>query len=368
MIEAGYKNDRYRLHRLALLPLLPDATQDDIGRACDQLTTIDEGSFSAFVEQQGLAPMWDVMLEQNAAKQQVSEKFREVLRHSRRHATASYLIQRNKLKLIKEILEGAKITHAVYKGTDTRERLYPEPALRSAADIDVLVSEHKKIPAIRAFEQRGFEFSTSENNISHEASLYKGLTSIDLHWDILRPGRTRIPMTDSLVALRQDYDSHWGMCDEAALFVMLVHPVFAKYGTAPQASLIRMLDLTLMLTRRHLNWHVVLALLEKAGLKTAAWITLKWLELLTNVQAPAHLMQALKPGTLRKRYLVYWLQQDLSSKLLEKPACIKLGFTLPAHDQWMDAIRATLRSRALRKSRETDLNTLLQCTGNFKGK
>lgn len=310
--------------------------------------------------------MWDFMLEQNAVQQRVSEKFRETLGQSRRHATASYLIQRHKLTLIKEILEGAEITHAVYKGADTRERLYAEPALRPAADIDVLVTEHKKVAAIRAFEQQGFEFSTSENNISHEASLDKGLASIDLHWDILRPGRTRCPMTDSLLALREDYDSHWGMCDEANLFVMLVHPVFAKYGTTPQASLIRMLELASLLARHNLNWHVLLALLEKAGLRTAAWITLTWFELLTDVQPPAHLMQALKPGALRRRYLLHWIHENLSSKLLQKPVYVKLGFTLPAHDQWIDAIRATLRVRALRKSRETDLNALLGCTGTFE--
>lgn len=362
MADLSTPKDPYKLHRVALSPLLPGATQDDIANACDQLVAIGEKPFSSFLQQQGLAPMWHYMLEQQDSTSQLTEEFKSTLHQARLNTTGTYLLHRHKLTLIREILDNANIPHAVYKGADTRERLYEEPALRPAVDLDILVVDEHKVAAIRAFKKNGFELYAAAENISHEASLNKGKTSIDLHWDILRPGRTRIPMAARLLDTRLDYGSHWGMSDEATLFVMLVHPVFVSYGTTPQAALMRMVDMAKLLAKNDVNWKEVIQLLEEAGLKTAAWISLTRFEQLTGVPQAAHIMSALRPGALRQKYLYYWLQKNLSSKFLNKPICVQLGFTLPAHDRWDDAIRAVRRARALRQSQEDDLSYLLENT------
>jgi hypothetical protein len=356
------QDDPYQLHRVALSPLLPGATQDDIACACEQLVTIGEETFSAFLQKQGLAPMWDYMLQQQNSADQLTEDFKESLHQSRLYATATYLIQRHKLTLIKEVLENANIPHAVYKGADTRERLYEEPALRPAVDIDILVLDEHKVAAIKAFKKEGYEFYASAKNISHEANLNQGKTSIDLHWDILRPGRTRIPMAPRFLDTRVDYGSHWAMSDEATLFVMLVHPVFVKYGTTPQAALMRMVDIAKLLAKSNVNWKAVIQLLDEAGLKTAAWITLSWLELLTGKQQHKHIMSALKPSVPKQKYLQYWLHKNLSSRLLNKPVYVQLGFTLPAHDRWGDAFRAIRQARKLAQSQDKNLTVLLALT------
>ena len=318
--------------------------------------------FTDFLCQQGLAPMWDKILESSNSTGPLPKKFKATLHQARLHATGAYLSQHHNLSLIKEALEEANVPHAVYKGADMRERLYEEPALRPAADIDILVPDSKKVAAINVLQRLGFEFSAAETNISHEANLNRGLTSIDLHWDILRQGRTRIPMVATLLETRKDYGSHWGMSNEASLFVMLVHPVFAKYGTAPQASLMRTVDLARLLAMGDVNWQAVVQLLSDAGLKTAAWVTVRWHEMLTHSKPPAEFIAAIEPGYLRQKYLSHWLEQDYSSGLLEKPICVQLGFTLPAHDKWSDAIRAVRRARELRRSQETDLKELLEST------
>ena len=363
MAKLSTQNDPYQLHRVALSPLLPGATQDDIASACERIDAIGECTFSTFLLQQGLAPMWDHMLAQQRRSSQFSEEFKKIIHQSRLSATGTYLMHRHKLTLIKEILENANIPHAVYKGADIRERLYDEPALRPAADIDILVTNENKVKAIRALSHEGYKLYAPAENISHEVSLNLGRTSIDLHWDILRPGRTRVSMAPRLLDTRADYGSHWGMSDEATLFVMLVHPVFVRHSTTPLAALMRIVDMATLLAKSEVKWEGVIQLLEEAGLKTAAWISLTLFEFLTAKKQPEHIMTALKPSRVKQKYLHYWLQNNVSSRLMHKPLYLQIGFTLPAHDNLGDAIRAARRAIALRHSQGDDLSALLISTG-----
>jgi Uncharacterised nucleotidyltransferase len=352
------KPDPYQFHRIALAPVLPGATEKDIESACIQAESLDEDDFLNFLMQQGLAPMWDKALEKTGASGRLSQQFRDSLHQARLHTTGTYLIHKNKLTLIREILEGANIPYVVYKGADTRERYYSEPSLRPAADIDLLVPSDHKIAVTRAFKEQGFNFYGAKENISHEANLVKGNTSIDLHWDIMRPGRTRRPMVDILLDTRQDCGSHWGMSDEGNLFVLLVHPVFTKYSTSPQATLMRTVDLAHILAGKEWELGKLVQLLDMAGLKTAAWITLRWLKLITNTTLGDSIIEAVKPGTLRRKYLLWWLEKNLATRLLDRPWLIQLGFTLPAHDKTSDALRAIRYIRKAADSASSDLQTI----------
>ena len=82
----------------------------------------------------------------------------------------------------------------------------------------MLISPHNKVKAIKAFKSEGYTFHGSCDNIAQDCSLVKGKTAIDLHWDILRPGRTRKPMVETLLECRKDYGTHWGMSHGATLF------------------------------------------------------------------------------------------------------------------------------------------------------
>jgi hypothetical protein len=93
----------------------------------------------------------------------------------------------------------------------------------------------------------------------------------------------------------------------------------------------------------------VIALLDRTGLRTAAWITLQWLAHVTGRAMPADIMSALAPGPARRHWLDVWIGRDLPSRLLRWPALIQVGFTLPAHDRAGDAWRMlTTRSRGPR--------------------
>ena len=227
------KPDSYFLHRISLRPLLPGAGEKDLIESCQQIYQIGETRFMNFLHQQDLAPMWSKALHSASNTALVSDIFIETLRQSRLLATASYMLQSQALKEIKLTLENENIIHVVFKGCHIRESIYDEPDVRPAYDIDILISLDDQIKAIQALVNAGYQFDPNAENISHETTLYKGGISIDLHWDIMRPGRTRIPMTEILLKTRKEFPTHWGFNNEASLFLMLVHPVFTKYSTTP---------------------------------------------------------------------------------------------------------------------------------------
>jgi hypothetical protein len=346
------RNDHYQFHRDALAPLLHDADTSEFETACAAAQELDEGQFVEFILQQGLGPLWDAQLDNYESELPFSTTVKTKLHNSRMIATGHYLIQRNSLTHIKTILDDAGVDHVVTKGCHTREVYYKTPALRPAQDIDLLISPHNNIKAIKAFQAHGFSFYGSTDNIAQDCSLIKGNTAIDLHWDILRPGRTRLPMVEPLLGYRTDYGSHWGLTHGGTLFLMLVHPVFRKYTTGPRSSLVRLMDIIYLLDSHPGSAKEAGDLLQTAGLTTAGWITATWLHTLTGNSNAKALADALKPGKLKQKYLYNWLITNRSTRLFDKPLWIHLGFTLPAHNTWADAIRAT--QQAIRCKREAD--------------
>ncbi len=352
----------YTLHKAALLPLL-DSSGDQLSP--NILATIlaeGEGVFADFVVDQGLASLWHERL-LGVVGEPFSSIFLQRLKTERFNAAAVYLLQKNALTTIRSVLDAQGIAHVVFKGAHFRELIYPQPAVRVASDIDLLVAPEDRHAAIEALGEAGFSPSANLENLSHELTLSKGYLDIDLHWDILRPGRTRIPLTGEILRQRVDYTTHWGPAPEATLFVMLVHPVITKYCTTPYSSVIRLLDIVLWMERMSPDWDAVAVLLERAGLKTAAWIMLEWLRLLTGRLPPEGFMQQISPGRMRRRYLAGWVAGNYSTRLLDHSWLIQLGFTLPAHDRPGDAWRALwsiLRARREvgREAGLADISTL----------
>ena len=339
-IKTQTEGDAYSLHRTALRPLLPYADEKDLFESCKQIDQIGETLFIEFLHQQDLAPMWYRTLHEAANNTLVSETFVETLHQSRLLETGNYMLQSQGLKIIKSTLDDEKINHVIFKGCHIRELIYDEPAIRPACDIDVLISPNDQIKAIQALVNAGYQVVPDPENISHEISLDKGGISIDLHWDIMRPGRTRIPMTEILLKTRKEFPIHWGLNNDATIFLMLVHPVFTKYSTTPHSTLIRIVDLAHWIETKEPDWEQIESWLEDAGVRTAAWITLEWLRQLAQITPPASFMECIQPGKLRINYLRYWIKKNLSSRLINYPRLIQITFTLPAHDKFSDAMQA----------------------------
>lgn len=354
-------SDPYRIHRIALLPLISGNSQQAFNSVKTAGSASEEEQLLKFILQHGLGPLWHKTLKKGNATSLFSAAFTDTLKKVTLFATANYLRQQHSLEKIGDIFGAESIPHAVFKGAHIRELIYSNPALRTACDIDILVSQEDKTRAVKALLAAGLTFHPISENISHEASLADGNASIDLHWDIMRPGRTRIDLTEELLTARQEFSGHWGLNNEATLFIMLVHPVFTKYCTAPQASLVRIIDLVRWIQTRQIDWNRVFDWLKRGGVQTAAWITAEWLELLTGIILPESFVHSIKPSAARSLYLRKWLSHNLSSRLLEYPLLIQAGFTLPAHDRLADAYRAIstlLREKQSAVAKTTKLESI----------
>ena len=330
----------YKLHRLALLPFISENNEQALATVYTAISSSSaEDTFVRFILQQGLGGFWF-----NALKETSSAPFPPAfvtkLKDAAYRNAVNYLQQQCTLKNIEKLFEDHSIRHAVMKGAHIREVLYEQPAIRPACDIDILIAENEKTQVIKALIAYGMELQPEARNISHEISLTKNNVSLDLHWNLLRPGRIRTNLTDEFLQNRMDYSGRYGLCSEATLFLMLVHPVFTKYATAPQSSLMRIVDLMCWIKQREIDWQKLQDWLKKGGVQSSAWITAEWLTLLTGFRLPEPFMQKIKPGKFRSAYLRKWLSDDYSSALQRYPILIQAGLTLPAHDRFADAFRA----------------------------
>ena len=360
MTDDCQRHSRYRFHRLALAPLVASNPSQALHGIRDELPATDENLFLRFLLDNGLAPLWHELLSKGDCPAPFSPEGLAELYKAYLSAAASYLRQQHTLGKITDVFAAAAIPHAVFKGVHIRGLIYDNPAVRHACDIDILVARENRVRAIQALLAAGFSFHPEAANISHEGHLATVNAALDLHWDILRPGRTRVDLTDVLLAEKEQFPDHWGLSSEATLFIMLVHPVFTKYSTTPQASLIRMIDLVRWTRSRRIDWDKVASYLERGGVKTAGWITATWLTMLTGISLPESFTNRIKPGKTRAWYLRKWLKNNLPTRLLNYPALVQTGFTLPAHDTWQDAWRATLQVLHEKKEASKKTEDLLQ--------
>lgn len=332
--------DPYLLHKLALAPFL-GRNNKNIAPDLSTLPETDRERFVYFLLSNGLASFWSKLLHDN--DNEISSLFSaEEIQHIKRASLANganYLMQKYVLDRITSLFNKESVPHVVFKGTHIREIIYDDPNIRPAADIDVLVYPADLEKTVRILTEAGFSLNIKEQNISHEVTLILKNVAIDLHWHILRPGRLRISLTDEFLATRQQYPTHTGFNAETTLFIMLVHPVFTKYSTTYLASLVRMIDLIQWIETQSINWDDMTKLLKKYRVCTAAWMTARYLEILTGETLPDSFVKQIKPAKLKHAYLNSWLLSDRSSKLLDYPLAIQVGFTLPAHDSISDAAR-----------------------------
>lgn len=345
-------------YRRTLLP----AAQAVEPAACYAVLTEGGSTFLGLVLSQDLGPLWHHSLQSGGLLESLPSDSIDALRQARMSAAAGYLAQRSALDRIDRLFATEGIAYAVMKGAHVRERAYPDPSVRPSCDIDILVAAADRQRAARTLLDAGYRVHTTPATISHEATFSLGTVDIDLHWDILRPGCTRTDMTAGFLARRQRTNGSWGLSDVDTLFLMLTHPAFAKYVCSPNMGLGRVADFLLWIQHRSVEWPAVLQLLDRAGLKTAAWTVLSWFRMLAAPEAVAVIdgwRNTVPPGRLRAAYLRYWLTHDLPTRWLNRPLPIQVGFTLFLHDRPTDALLALNGWWRARRNTRNDARLLL---------
>ena len=342
--------NRWRQHQHALALAAADVGSSPFARAVDWFRAGDIKANFDFVEWHGLSSMCEDQLRRAGALDCVHEVIATRLLASRREATARYLAQCGAWAQVAAALDLRMIGHVVLKGAATREEVYADPAVRSTGDIDLLVRAADRQSVFRLLADLGFDCSGVAPSSAHEITYSKGRVDVDLHWDILRPGRTRKPLVDALIGRRVRGSKAWRLDDSDTVFLMLVHPAFTKYVCSRNMGLNRVVDILRFVRGREIDWQSVADRLAESGLRTAAWCTLQWISMLepgTDV-APDSFIQQVCPGPWRSTYLDQWLIRDWPGRLLGRADWLIQGaFTLPLHDGCADAWRA-LRYRAAR--------------------
>ncbi len=184
--------------------------------------------------------------------------------------------------------------------------------------------------------------------------LTRGAVDVDLHWGVLREGRLRSDPTPEMLDRRRRVLDTWMLSAEDALFVLLVHPAFAKHLSGWDMGLHRVADIVLWLRTQPFDRQRLHTMLEEHGVQTAAWATLRWAELLAapnEVPGVDVMMSDLCPGGLRRTWLDRWLKNDLATRTSQRHWVRLFGFTAFLHDTPADALRALSgRRRAHRRS------------------
>jgi hypothetical protein len=339
--------------KLALLPSDPETDN----RALVEALLRGGAEFVELLLTFDLGALWHARVSSDQGWSSVPEMQRNQLQAARLAAGARYMAQQQAIAEVDRLFEAAGIHYAVMKGALVRERLHADPSVRAAGDIDVLVSPADRREAARLLVGAGFRMHLDLLNVSHEITLQTPAADIDLHWNILRPGRTRSELTAELLSRRARVDGFWGLSDSDSTFLMLVHPAFSKYVCSPHMGLARVMSFLLWSPRAAKHWQAVMELLDRSGVKCAAWATLTWFDAL----APARLRPLLsswrtdiRPGPLRARYLELWLRHNLPSRLIAHPLPIQFGWTAFLHDRPSDALVAYHGWRLSRRNRETD--------------
>lgn len=321
------------------------AAHDAVSKA--ELVSVIDGrgeAFPQFVIDHGLGPLWH----ERTGLAQFDD--------SRMQAEALYLAQSVALREIGATLDSAGICHAVIKGAANRSQLYDNPAIRACHDLDILVRPEDRVTATKALMESGFVPQPDASSISRELMLIRGAANIDLHWDILREGRLRETSTEQLLQGRCRVGEMWVLGADESMFTLLVHSAFAKHVAGWELGLHRVADILCWVRSQKLDRSAVRSMLEADGVISAAWATLRWVDLLSGKYAPPmlyDLLAELEPGRLRKAWIDHWLQNNLPDRTVDARWIRLLGFSLFLHDTVGDALRAAVvGARAKQRSRE----------------
>jgi hypothetical protein len=358
------KNKWFYIHKVALRPLIYPLDEQGIIDLFKSIESIGLERFFTFLRTQGLAQLWLQFLLNQESTPKEYEKHIIGFKKDALYIAADQLMQRVVLQTTHDAFKNAGVEYLVFKGAHLRHIIYTDPTHRTVCDIDVMVQEPQKLDAIKALLQNGFCAHHVAKNISVETSLVSKNVCIDLHWHFLRQGRTRINLNDYLFNQRQSFDGFQGLNNEAALLVALVHPSITEYVNGSASSLRRLVDIHRLMLRDNINWKSLVDTLDKSGVRSAAWASLVWLQILTGEVINESMMEKLKPGPLKSWWLRTWMTNDLNRKMNSHRWIIHIFFNLLLQDRISDAIRAVTTLWNTKKSAAQQMKELESLTSD----
>ena len=329
--------DRHRLAVAGALGQLPASALEAA------LTSPDAEGFVDFLLAHGLTGFWWQALVAHGLAAGLPPARVQRFKAQQQADAAQYLLQSHALRRIGEAFDQAGIDHAVLKGCAVRELLHDPPHQRSATDIDILVRPAQRARAADVLAGLGYR-CIDEGASAHEATWRRGRLDIDLHWDILAPGRTRSAVADALVDRRVRASMGWRLDDADTVAFMLIHPAVTKYVCSPHVGLNRVVDFSRFVQVRPPDWTTVADRVQATGLAPAAWTMARWLRHLgvwPVGPGPEQALDRWAPGAGRRRWLGLWVDRDWPGRWTGRhDTWVAVGFTLAFHERPGDLARA----------------------------
>ena len=180
------------------------------------------------------------------------------------------------LQEICRVLEAAKISHIPLKGSVIRQ-YYPEPWMRTSADIDILINEEDSERAIEAIVSE-LQYQLGKKNIYDYTMTSPSGVHLELHFKAFEKGHA-VNANDILgdiwqyAYLKNGYSYHYCISDELFYFYHIAH--MAKHFEYGGCGVRFYLDLWLLNHRCEFDREKREALLQKGGLLTFAQVAEK---------------------------------------------------------------------------------------------
>ena len=325
--------DPWLSHRFALAVLADPGREEANGS--DLAGPIDADWLIA----QGLGAMWCERLGESAASF-LSEKDQARLRDADRGARALFMAQTAAVRELDAAFCAEGIEYALMKGVAWRDDIYARPHVRIASDVDVLIDQSSLGKARATLETLGYRLHPKVDS-AHEEPWTRGAIDIDLHWQVLAPGRIGPEMTRALLDRRvHNSQCIWRLSDEDMIAVLLMHTAIAKYVCCDHSTLNRVVDFLNATRMRNLDWNRIGEIVQQSGLSGAAWATMAWIDTLwVDVAAdrssrfPGTFQARIHPSQWRSQYLTTWVRRNWPGRLEPGfPWLVQCAFTLPMHD------------------------------------
>lgn len=209
-----------------------------------------------------------------------------------------------------EQLHRRQVDFLLLKGIVLGALLYPDPALRPSADLDILVPATQVASARQALEDLGYGLQPGRQldfQLAHSYDLpYVRQTSsgqgmlLELHWSLAEPELFDLDIA-SLWPRAQafEYNGHSlpSLSLEDILFHLAIHIRKHRY-----VGLRWLVDVSEMLRSfgAGLSWPYLLALAQRTGARTLLYMTLQLAHDVMDAPVPQQVLDTLRPSRLRR--------------------------------------------------------------------
>jgi hypothetical protein len=361
VIAASSKN-RWIRHRAALA-ILGESDADPSQTLESFLATFDAedayGVAQKFLEYHGLSGLWYRFLEPQVASHARVSAFADALRPSYLAAVVQQRLQERVMSQVAAALDRHGIEFVFMKTAGLRAELYDEPGLRPSTDVDLLVCPEDRFRVFDAFDEIGAIAYESTAESEHEKTYAFNKVDLDLHWDVLAPGRLMPSYVRELMVRRVRTNIGWRPSDTDCAFIAFVHPAFAKHVCSRHMGLNRVADTQRLFTRLSVNALELSEKLKRNGVFTGAKTSIYWISKIIKNDSLARYNSDFNVciDSLKFWYLRQWIDRNWPDFWVERNRVfLQLAFTAWLHDSprhFLRVVRARFASRRSERAPQT---------------